>query len=115
MLFIVSLAGLTIILAIFEMLFEDAIVLAVACLTTTGPIIEVIGRDELLISDLSFIPKLTLAVGMVLGRLEILVVLSLIAFGFKRAWANFVPTFSWFDFFFEYFKVSQIIIKGKAP
>jgi len=85
MLFIVSLAGLTIILAIFEMLFEDAIVLAVACLTTTGPIIEVIGLDALLISDLSFIPKLTLAVGMVLGRLEILVVLSLLAFGFKRA------------------------------
>ncbi len=85
MLFIVSLAGLTIILAIFEMLFEDAIVLAVACLTTTGPIIEVIGLDKLLISDLSFVPKLTLAVGMVLGRLEILVVLSLLAFGFKRA------------------------------
>ena len=40
MLFIVSLALVTIILAMFGMLFEDAIILAVACLTTTGPIIE---------------------------------------------------------------------------
>ena len=40
MLFIVSLALVTIILAMFGMLFEEALVLAVACLTTTGPLIE---------------------------------------------------------------------------
>ena len=40
MLFIVSLAFVTIILAMFGISFEDAIVLAVACLTTTGPILK---------------------------------------------------------------------------
>ncbi len=85
MLFMVSLAGLTIVLATFEILFEDAMVLAVACLTTTGPIVDVINLNKNLIFDLSLIPKLILALGMALGRLEILVVLSLIAFGFNRA------------------------------
>ena len=47
MLFIVSLALVTIILAMFGMLFEEALVLAVACLTTTGPIIEIIGIEKL--------------------------------------------------------------------
>ena len=54
MLFIVSLAFVTIILAMFGISFEDAIVLAVACLTTTGPIIEAIGINSSLISKLSF-------------------------------------------------------------
>ena len=42
MLFIVSLAFLTIILAMFEMFFEDVLLLAVACLTTTGPILKLV-------------------------------------------------------------------------
>ena len=42
MLFIVSLALVTIILSMFGLLFEEALVLAVACLTTTGPIIELV-------------------------------------------------------------------------
>ena len=45
MLFIVSLALVTIILAMFGLFFEEAIVIAVACLTTTGPIIAVLGLD----------------------------------------------------------------------
>ena len=84
MLFMVSVAALTIFLAMFKMRFEDALLLAVACLTTTGPIIEMVGPEKLLISDLSVFSKMALVVGMVLGRLEILVVLSLITFGFNR-------------------------------
>ena len=72
MLFVISLALVTIILSIFDILFEDALVLAVACLTTTGPLIEIVGIDSLLISELSYFPKLVLAISMVMGRLEIL-------------------------------------------
>ena len=85
MLFIVSLAFVTVVLAIFGMLFEDAIVLAVACLTTTGPIVEAVGMNSSLISDLSSFSKLTLAASMVLGRLEILVALSVITSALRRS------------------------------
>ena len=84
MLFMVSVAALTIFLAMFEIRFEDALLLAVACLTTTGPIIEMAGPEKILISGLSVFSKMALVFGMILGRLEILVVLSLITFGFKR-------------------------------
>ena len=84
MLFMVSTATLTIILTVFELRFEDAILLAVACLTTTGPIIEMVELDNFLITDLSIFSKIALIIGMVLGRLEILVALSLITFGLNR-------------------------------
>jgi trk system potassium uptake protein TrkH len=85
MLFMISIAALTTFLAVFETSFEDALLLAVACLTTTGPIIEMIEPDQFLISELSIFSKMALIIGMVLGRLEILVALSLIAFGFNKA------------------------------
>ena len=85
MLFIVSVSSLVIILTIFGLLFEDAIILAVACITTTGPLTEVLGLGSWLISDLSNISKIALVLGMVLGRLEILVVLSLITYGLRGA------------------------------
>ena len=78
-------AILTIFLAVFEMPFEESLLLAVACLSTTGPIIEIVGLDKLLITELSVFSKMALIVGMILGRLEILVALSLITFGFTRA------------------------------
>ncbi len=84
MLFMVTVAVLTIFLALFEMHFEEALLIAVACLTTTGPIIEMVGLEEIVILDLSFFQKMALITGMVVGRLEILVALSLITFGFNR-------------------------------
>ena len=85
MLFMVSLATLTMFLTVFDLRFEDALLLAVACLTTTGPIIEMVELENFLISDLSLFSKMTLITGMVIGRLEILVALSLITFGLNRA------------------------------
>ena len=85
MLFVVSLAIVTLILAMFGMLFEDALVLAVACLTTTGPIIDLLSLEALSISQLPFFSKLALVVSMVLGRLEILVALSVISSALRRA------------------------------
>ena len=85
MLFIVSLALTTIILAMFGISFEEALVLAVASLTTTGPIIEMVGIEPSLISELSYFPKLVLVISMVLGRLEILVALSVMIYVLRRA------------------------------
>ena len=85
MLFIVSLALMTIILAIFGISFEEALVLGVACLTTTGPLIEAVGIDSSILSELSFLSKIILVLSMVLGRLEILVALSVISYALRRA------------------------------
>ena len=85
MLFIVSLALLTIILSIFGMSFEQALVFAVACLTTAGPIIQVVGVEPSLVADLPYFSKLALVIGMILGRLEILFALSVMTFALKRA------------------------------
>ena len=85
MLFIFSLALITIVLSIFGSSFEQAVILAVACLTTTGPIIEAAGLDFSLVSELSYFSKLALIVSMVLGRLEILVALSVITAVLTRA------------------------------
>ena len=84
MLFMVSTATLTIILTVFELRFEDALLLAVACLTTTGPIIEMVELNSFFIIELSIFSKIALIIGMVLGRLEILVALSLITFGLNK-------------------------------
>ena len=84
MLFIVSLALLTIILAMFGISFEEALVLTIACLTTTGPIIEMVGIEPSLISELAYFPKLVLVISMVLGRLEILVALSVMIYVLRR-------------------------------
>lgn len=85
MLFVVSLALVTIILAMFGMLFEDALILSVACLTTTGPLIDLLGLEFFSITQLPYFSKLALIVSMVLGRLEILVALSVISSALKRA------------------------------
>ena len=85
MLFIVSLALVTIILSMFGLLFEEALVLAIATLTTTGPLTELVGLSSSLFSELSYFAKLTLAISMVLGRLEILVALSIMAYAFRRS------------------------------
>ena len=84
MLFLGSTATLTIILAVFDLRFEDALLLAVACLSTPGPIIEVVEINNFFITDLSIFSKIALIIGMVLGRLEILVALSLITIGLNR-------------------------------
>ena len=85
MLFIVSLATLTIVLSMFGILFEEALLLIVSCLTTTGPLLQFVGVENFSIIELSLAPKIILILTMILGRLEILVALSLITFGI---WQN---------------------------
>ena len=85
MLFIVSLGALTIILSMFGTLFEDSLLLVVSCLTTTGPLLQIVGLENYSIIELSLSSKIILILTMILGRLEILVALSLITFGI---WKN---------------------------
>ena len=84
MLFIVSLAVLTIFLSRFGVLFEDSLLLIVSCLTTTGPLLQIVGIENFSIIELSIYSKIILVLTMILGRLEILVALSLIRFGIWR-------------------------------
>jgi trk system potassium uptake protein TrkH len=85
MLFLVSLAVVTIVLSMFGMFFEDAVVLAVACLTSTGPLIDVVGVNSSMISELPYFSKLVLVASMILGRIEILLALSVINSALRRA------------------------------
>ena len=56
---------------------EAALVLAVAALTTTGPLIEVAGDQPLGWAGVTDAGRLILAAAMIMGRLEILVILAL--------------------------------------
>ncbi len=57
---------------------EQAIVLAVSAITTAGPLAQVAAATPLSWADLSDAARAVLAAGMVLGRLELLLVLSLL-------------------------------------
>ena len=79
MLFALSLAAVTVIFAAFGVGFEDAILLAVAGLSTTGPLIDVAGDGSLRLVDLHDGAKLVFAFAMVLGRFETLAIVALIS------------------------------------
>ncbi len=77
MIFIFSLVSLTALLTLTGVHFEDAMIFAVAALTTTGPLAQVAGAEPLLWADLGGLAKVVMAFGMVLGRLELLLLLSI--------------------------------------
>ncbi|MCE8009854.1 potassium transporter TrkG [Aestuariivita sp.] len=79
MLFALSLAAVTVILTLFDVGFEDALVLSVAALSTTGPLIEVAGEGTIRLVELSAGAKLVLAGAMVLGRFETLAIIALVS------------------------------------
>lgn len=57
---------------------EDGLIFTVAALTTTGPLVQVAGDAALAWSGLDDAARALLALGMILGRLEILVILALV-------------------------------------
>ncbi|MEL6951878.1 MAG: potassium transporter TrkG [Pseudomonadota bacterium] len=85
MLFALSLAACMTALALTGLDFESAMVLSVAALTTTGPLAEIAGTEVTRYVLLSDPAKLILAVAMVVGRLETLVLIALLNPGFWRA------------------------------
>lgn len=78
MLFAMSLAAITLSLTLFGTGFEEAIVISVAALTTTGPIMSVAGADPILLSELSAGSKLIFGAASILGRLETLAIIAMI-------------------------------------
>lgn len=85
MLFAMSLALITVALAILGVEFEQAIILSIASLSTTGPLTEVAGEMPIRLAELGALPKYVLCAAMVLGRLETLAIIALLA---PSLWRN---------------------------
>ncbi len=76
MIFIFALMAMTAVLTLSGEVLEDAMVYAVAALTTTGPLARIVAPEPLSWAGLGDLAKAALAFGMVLGRLELLLLLS---------------------------------------
>ena len=77
MLFAISIAAVMTLLALTGVTFETSMVLAVASLSTTGPLAVVAAEAPISYADLPEAAKGILAFAMVLGRLETLVLIAL--------------------------------------
>jgi len=81
MLFAMSIAGVTLLLSMCGLEFQSALVLSIAALTTTGPLADVALVDPIAYGPLSGMVKLVLGAAMIVGRLETLALIALIAPG----------------------------------
>lgn len=84
MLFALSLTVLSVILAALGSGFEQAIVLTIAMLSTTGPLIEVASENPVQLASLPDSAKAVLCFAMMLGRLETLALIALFTPGLWR-------------------------------
>lgn len=78
MLFALSLAGVTLVLGLTGVPFDEALVLSIASLSTTGPLAEFAADTPIDIATLDPAAKVTLCAAMVLGRLETLAIIALL-------------------------------------
>lgn len=78
MVFILSLSVLVMALVLLGYPLEDALIYASAALTTTGPLTQIAGPEPLTFAALSDPARAVLALGMILGRLELLLLLSVL-------------------------------------
>lgn len=78
MLFALSIALVMTVLSLLGVAFEDALVLTIATLSTTGPIAEVAREGALSVGTLGPWAKSVLVAAMVLGRLETLAIIALL-------------------------------------
>ena len=77
MLFAISIAAIIVMLSLTGVQFETAMVLAVASLSTTGPLAAVAAETPIAYSGIPDGAKIILAFAMVLGRLEALAIIAL--------------------------------------
>ena len=84
MFFALSLMGLVLVLAALGSDFEQAMVLAVAGLSTTGPLVLAASTMPVVLGDLGAAAKLVFCAAMILGRLELLAIVALLTSGFWR-------------------------------
>jgi trk system potassium uptake protein len=75
-----AIVGVTLValLMILGLRFETALIFGIASLTTTGPLAQVAGEAPLLWSSLGDSVRVVLALAMILGRLEIMVLVALV-------------------------------------
>ncbi|MEP2715668.1 potassium transporter TrkG [Pseudophaeobacter sp.] len=85
MLFALSLALISIALSAVGSGFEQSLILAIATLSTTGPLIEIAGDAPIVLTTLQPVAKLVLCFAMVLGRLETLAIIALLSPNFWRS------------------------------
>ena len=85
MLFALSLAGITLLFTLTGSPFDEAMVLSVASLSTTGPLTQFAADDPIRLIELSTFAKAILAGAMVLGRLETLAIIALLTPDLWRA------------------------------
>lgn len=78
MLFAMSLALVTVILAALGQGFEQSIILSISALSTTGPLTQVAGDVPIVLAQMEPAAKLVFCAAMVLGRLEMLAIIALI-------------------------------------
>jgi len=78
MLFALSLTFVVLAMTAFGTSFPQALVLAVASLSTTGPLLDVVGSQPISLADLPSGAKLVFAAATVLGRLETLAIIALL-------------------------------------
>ncbi|WP_101066426.1 TrkH family potassium uptake protein [Roseovarius salinarum] len=78
MLFALSLALVTVVMAALGQGFQEAIVLAISALSTTGPLTVVVGEDPLRLADIGAAAKLVYCAAMIVGRLETLAIIALL-------------------------------------
>lgn len=78
MLFAITLAAITIALAATGVPFETSLVIAVAGLSTTGPLLDVASATPIALADLGSVGKGIFVAAMVLGRLEMLAIIALL-------------------------------------
>ncbi|MCC1491608.1 TrkH family potassium uptake protein [Cognatishimia sp. F0-27] len=79
MLFALSLAAFAVGLGAFNVPFEPALVLTIAALTNTGPLVEMASATTIDLIALAPGAKLALCGGMILGRLELLAIIVMLS------------------------------------
>ncbi len=77
LIFALSVAGVLVALSLTGIQFENALVLSVAALSTTGPLAEIGAEAPISFAGVTTAAKVILAMAMVLGRLEALVIIAL--------------------------------------
>lgn len=78
MLFATSIAAITVLLALAGLSFDEALVVATATLSTTGPLVNVAMENPIPVSQWDPTIKAVSSAAMVLGRLETLVIIALL-------------------------------------
>ena len=84
MLFALSLALVTVVLAALGLEFEEALILAISALSTTGPLTQTAGEVPIALVQMTAPAKLVFCGAMLLGRLETLAIIALVNPGLWR-------------------------------